>query len=209
MPIGLDKFIKQLEESGILANEMIEKFIPPNASPKDAQDLARDLVRSKKLTKFQAEEVYRGNARSLVLGNYFLLEKIGAGGMGQVFKAEHRRMKRIVAVKVLPKGLWSFDANDADFFLDLLPGVRNRGGLPESIAFWKQRIEQTDPEQTFSVGLIYGPSGCGKSSLVKAGLRTGVSLRRPIYLPVPFEPRCEPSAVRASEVPGALKSISR
>ncbi|HQX49947.1 MAG TPA: protein kinase, partial [Planctomycetaceae bacterium] len=73
-------------------------------------------------------------------------------------------------VQVVPKGLRSFDANDADFFLDLLPGTRNRVGLPESIAFWKQRIGQTDPEQTFSVGLIYGPSGCGKSSLVKAGL---------------------------------------
>ena len=73
-------------------------------------------------------------------------------------------------VQVVPRGLRSFDANDADFFLDLLPGPRNRDGLPESIAFWKQRIEQTDPEHTFSVGLIYGPSGCGKSSLVKAGL---------------------------------------
>ena len=74
------------------------------------------------------------------------------------------------AVQVVPRGLRSFDANDADFFLDLLPGPRNRDGLPESVAFWKQRIEQTDPEHTFSVGLIYGPSGCGKSSLVKAGL---------------------------------------
>ncbi len=74
------------------------------------------------------------------------------------------------AVQVVPKGLRSFDAGDADFFLDLLPGTRNRDGLPESIAFWKKQIEHTDPEQTFSVGLIYGPSGCGKSSLVKAGL---------------------------------------
>lgn len=65
------------------------------------------------------------------------------------------------AVQVVPKGLRSFDSNDAHFFLDLLPVQRNRDGLPESIAFWKQRIEQTDPEQTFSVGLIYGPSGCG------------------------------------------------
>src|SRR5262249_32715063 len=39
-----------------------------------------------------------------------------------------------------------------------------------SIRFWKTRIEETDPDQTFSVGLIYGPSECGKSSLVKAGL---------------------------------------
>jgi len=73
-------------------------------------------------------------------------------------------------IKVVPKGLRSFDQHDAHFFLELLPGPRDRDGLPESIRFWKTRIESTDPDQTFRVGLIYGPSGCGKSSLVKAGL---------------------------------------
>jgi len=73
-------------------------------------------------------------------------------------------------VKVVPKGLRSFDAHDADFYLELLPGPRDREGLPDSLRFWKTRIEETDPDNTFSVGLIYGPSGCGKSSLVKAGL---------------------------------------
>jgi formylglycine-generating enzyme required for sulfatase activity len=73
-------------------------------------------------------------------------------------------------IKIVPKGLRSFDANDADFFLELLPGPRDRDGLPDSIRFWKTRIEETDAEKTFSVGLIYGSSGCGKSSLVKAGL---------------------------------------
>jgi formylglycine-generating enzyme required for sulfatase activity len=73
-------------------------------------------------------------------------------------------------LKIVPKGLRSFDAHDADFFLELLPGPRDREGLPDSIRFWKTRIEETDPDQTFAVGLIYGPSGCGKSSLVKAGL---------------------------------------
>lgn len=72
--------------------------------------------------------------------------------------------------QIVPKGLRSFDADDADFYLDLLPGPRDRDGLPESIRFWKTRIEETDPDKTFSVGLIYGPSGCGKSSMVKAGL---------------------------------------
>jgi formylglycine-generating enzyme required for sulfatase activity len=76
----------------------------------------------------------------------------------------HRR------VKVVPKGLRAYDAADADFFLELLPGPRDRLGLPDSLRFWKRRIEETDPDQTFSVGLLYGPSGCGKSSLVKAGL---------------------------------------
>ena len=73
-------------------------------------------------------------------------------------------------IKIVPKGLRSFDEHDADFFLELLPGPRDRDGLPDSIRFWKRKIEQIDPDLTFRVGLIYGPSGCGKSSLVKAGL---------------------------------------
>ncbi len=79
-------------------------------------------------------------------------------------------------VSVVPKGLRSFDEHDADFFLELLPGPRDRYGLPESLRFWKSRIEITDPEKAFKVGLIYGPSGCGKSSLVKAGLLPRLSM---------------------------------
>ncbi len=73
-------------------------------------------------------------------------------------------------IKIVPKGLRSFDEHDADFFLELLPGPRDRDGLPDSLRFWKTRIEEKDADNTFNVGLIYGPSGCGKSSLVKAGL---------------------------------------
>lgn len=73
-------------------------------------------------------------------------------------------------LKIVPRGLRAFDAADAGFFLDLLPGPRDRDGLPESIRYWKTRLEETDPDETFSIGLLYGPSGCGKSSLVKAGL---------------------------------------
>jgi serine/threonine protein kinase/formylglycine-generating enzyme required for sulfatase activity len=73
-------------------------------------------------------------------------------------------------VKIVPKGLRSFDSGDADFYLELLPGPQDRDGLPDSIRFWKSRIETTDADRTFEMGLIYGPSGCGKSSLVKAGL---------------------------------------
>ena len=76
------------------------------------------------------------------------------------------------SVKIVPKGLCSFDEDDAEFFLELLPGPRDRDGLPDVLRFWKSRIEATDQDRTFRVGLIYGPSGCGKSSLVKAGLLT-------------------------------------
>ncbi len=73
-------------------------------------------------------------------------------------------------VPIRPKGLRSFDSGDTDFFLKLLPGPRDRHGIPESVRFWKNRIEETDGIQTFRVGVIYGPSGSGKSSLLKAGL---------------------------------------
>jgi serine/threonine protein kinase/formylglycine-generating enzyme required for sulfatase activity len=71
---------------------------------------------------------------------------------------------------VIPKGLRSFDQNDADFYLSLLPGPYDRQGMPESVRFWKHQIEERDPSITFSVGLMYGPSGCGKTSLVRAGV---------------------------------------
>ena len=71
---------------------------------------------------------------------------------------------------VVPRGLRSFERDDADFFLRLLPGPRDRDGLPISIRFWKSRIDERDVDETFAIGLLYGPSGCGKSSFVKAGL---------------------------------------
>jgi serine/threonine protein kinase len=111
MPVPLEQFVKHLEDSGILVGDTLQDFIPPKASPKDAEDLARELVRQKKLTKFQAEQVWHGKGKSLVLGNYVILDKLGQGGMGMVLKAEHQRMKRIVALKVLsPTAIKSPDA---------------------------------------------------------------------------------------------------
>ena len=101
MTVPLHLLVEQLRNSGILAGDTIKEFIPPKAAPKSSDDLVNDLVRNKKLTKYQADEITKGKAASLVLGNYVLLERIGAGAMGQVFKAEHRRMRRIVAIKLL------------------------------------------------------------------------------------------------------------
>lgn len=73
------------------------------------------------------------------------------------------------AIQIVPKGLRSFDRDDASFFLELLPGARGRDGLPESVRFWKNRIlgMESDP---FRVAVIYGSSGSGKSSFLKAGV---------------------------------------
>ena len=72
--------------------------------------------------------------------------------------------------RIVPKSVRPFEEEDADGFLQLLPGPRDRQGLPNCIRFWKNRIENKEADKTFEVAVIYGPSGCGKTSLVKAGL---------------------------------------
>ncbi len=73
-------------------------------------------------------------------------------------------------IAVVPKGLRCFDANDRDFFLSLVPGPRDRHGVPSAVLFWDRHLQEADTHETFRVGLLYGPSGCGKSSLIRAGI---------------------------------------
>lgn len=74
----------------------------------------------------------------------------------------------IIDGPVVPKGLRPFTRFDAGFFPRILPGPRNRNGIPESIEFWLNRLD--DADQPLPVGLLYGPSGCGKTSFFRAGL---------------------------------------
>ena len=74
------------------------------------------------------------------------------------------------APRLVPKGMRAFDEADAEFFLQILPGPKDRHGVPESLRFWKHRIETAQADESFRIGVLYGPSGCGKSSLVRAGL---------------------------------------
>ena len=104
MALALDRFSQRLAESGLLTDAEVASLIealPADRRPQDGEQLARLLVKQKKLTVYQAQQIYAGKGRSLALGNYIVLDKLGQGGMGTVLKAEHRRMERIVAIKVL------------------------------------------------------------------------------------------------------------
>ena len=108
MTVILDQFLQTLRESGLMAEEEIDAFLHglrPGQLPANGEDLAKVLVKHRKLTKFQAQAVYQGKTKGLIVGNYVVLEKIGQGGMGYVYKAQHRRMKRVVALKVLPSSV--------------------------------------------------------------------------------------------------------
>jgi serine/threonine-protein kinase len=69
----------------------------------DPRVLARELIQRGWLTPYQVNQLMQGHGSELVLGTYKILERIGAGGMGQVFKAKHSQLNKIVALKVIRK----------------------------------------------------------------------------------------------------------
>ena len=101
MPVALETFLSQLSDSGIVPEEKLKIVLSKKASFADGEALARDMIKSRLLTKFQAEQILGGRAKNLTMGKYQIMEKIGAGGMGQVYKAFHSSTERIVAIKVI------------------------------------------------------------------------------------------------------------
>src|SRR6516225_3953670 len=92
------QFVQSLAESGLLdAADVL-----PDPGP-DGTVIAKSLVAAGKLTGYQADAVLGRRLGDLRIGNYEILDRLGAGGMGTVFKARHRRMKRVVAIKVLSR----------------------------------------------------------------------------------------------------------
>ncbi|MFM7072782.1 MAG: protein kinase domain-containing protein [Planctomycetota bacterium] len=96
-------FAQAVVASGLVSAEALRSVID-NAHG-SAVELAELLVRASLLTPFQVEALREGRGDTLSLGNYDILDRLGAGGMGTVYKARHRRMKRIVALKILAANL--------------------------------------------------------------------------------------------------------
>lgn len=94
-------FLANVQRSGLLSRRALAAAAQLAPGSDRGKDLARALVRAGWLTRFQAEQLLAGRTRGFLLGQYCILDYLGKGGMGRVYKALHRRMHRLVALKVL------------------------------------------------------------------------------------------------------------
>jgi serine/threonine-protein kinase len=105
MPVNsISSLLTALEESGSLKPSLLKEVVQ-DLQPRfrEPRSLARELLQRGWLTPYQINQVFQGRGRELTLGPYVLLERLGEGGMGQVFKAFHRVLNRTVALKIIRK----------------------------------------------------------------------------------------------------------
>lgn len=106
MSLSFDRLTGALFRGGLLTSAELEATMAQlqgQGKSGSADELVNCLHEKKVLTAYQISAMRAGRFDDLIFGNYVVLDRLGAGGMGTVYKARHRRMKRVVAIKVLPR----------------------------------------------------------------------------------------------------------
>jgi serine/threonine protein kinase len=97
-------FLDVARRSQQIDTERLDAFLSERQDtlPPDPRKLAVLLIREGLITTFQAEQFLLGKHKGFLLGSYRIIERLGTGGAGTVYLAEHTLMQRRVAIKVLP-----------------------------------------------------------------------------------------------------------
>ncbi len=93
-----------LRSSGILSDRQISEVrdrVLRGTYPLDPIELAERLVHDEVLTVYQAKRFLSNKPHGLLVGRYIILDRIGSGSMGRVYKAHHQMMDRVVAIKII------------------------------------------------------------------------------------------------------------
>ncbi len=106
VPSSTEELFQLIRKSGMVDDQKLTAYLARRelgrGLSEDPRETADALIRDGLITNFQAEQFLLGKWRGFTVGKYKLLERVGVGGMGQVFLCEHMFMKRRVAIKVLP-----------------------------------------------------------------------------------------------------------
>src|SRR5437868_5526468 len=106
LPAIAEAFLDKLLRLRLLSPHGAQKFLVEQGDHlqdyANADQLAGALINAGLLTNYQYERIVAGTTHGLVLGNHKVLDRLGAGGMGVVFLAEHLFLNRCEAIKVLP-----------------------------------------------------------------------------------------------------------
>ncbi|MBA4186479.1 MAG: hypothetical protein C0467_00530 [Planctomycetaceae bacterium] len=104
----VDALIQALHDSKLLSPEQLEVAVQHFAPVRDTfASVLKSLVERKHLSVYQLRKVIHAKAEELFLGPYIIVDKLGEGGMGRVYRARHVRMGREVALKIIRPNLLS------------------------------------------------------------------------------------------------------
>lgn len=97
------ELLQWLGANFLLPAAQVDELRPQLDSFASGHALAKELIRRNWLSPYQVNQILQGKGDSLIVGPNRLLERVGEGSMGQVFKAWNTRLGRTVAVKMIHK----------------------------------------------------------------------------------------------------------
>ncbi len=122
--ISVEKFLDLIRRSTLVTEDELAQAlaaVKSAATPEQMQDcdfVAEQLIQSGFVTRWQCDKLLEGRHRGFFLGKHKLLGHLGTGGMSSVYLAEHVKMHRRVAIKVLPQGRVDDSSYLARFYLE-------------------------------------------------------------------------------------------